>query len=49
MHNELRKLAQRIREEQTQRSETKTQKCAQVLSAWVGLELLNDKLKGDSK
>lgn len=46
MSEELRKLAEMLRVEEKQRLEAKRQKCAQILSAASGLELLRRKLGG---
>jgi hypothetical protein len=44
--DELRKMAQAIREENERRKADKRVKCAQVLTAAAGLGILSKKLKG---
>ena len=46
MSEEMRKLAEKLRLEATQRVATKREKCAQIVVAAAGLELLKRKLGG---
>lgn len=46
MTEELRKLAETLRQENARRAESKRVKCAQILKAAAGLGLLKTKLKG---
>ena len=46
MSEELRKLAEQLRIEDARRLDEKRQKCAQILRAASGLELLRRKLGG---
>ena len=46
MSEALRKLAEQIRQEGTRRQDDKRTKCAQILTAATGLDLLRRKLGG---
>jgi hypothetical protein len=45
--DDLRKLAQLLREQATKTAEDKTARCAQIIKAASGLALLKKKLRGD--
>jgi len=47
MHEELRKIAKELRERAPEAEKETTRKCAQVVNARIGLEILAQKLKGD--
>lgn len=48
MSEMLRKLAQQLRESEAQRVSSTNEKCAQIVAAATGLELLHSKLRGSN-
>ena len=46
MGEQMRKLAEQLRQEASRRAEVKREKCAQIVMAATGLELLKRKLGG---